>query len=90
VAELPHLARIVPFLPPAGRQKSDMKLLAGHHPEFSPSLHLIRSTHEENADTPCATRMNKSVNHLKHFFSRAGHRCAWLAHGRRMRQISNI
>jgi len=40
VAELPHLARIVPFLPPAGRQKGDMKLLAGHHPEFSPSLHL--------------------------------------------------
>lgn len=62
-----------------------MKLLAGNHPGFNTSLQLMHIPHEQNGDSPCAPRMNKSVNHLKHFCSAAERPCTPAG----MRRISN-
>lgn len=80
----PGLSRPLP-----AREKHDMKLLARHPSGSCPYLHRMGWRHEENANSPCARRMNKSVNHLKHSFSGTGHRCAGDAHRLGMRRISN-
>lgn len=74
VAELPKWA-----------QTGSMKFLAGNYPEFNISLQLMLIPHEQNGDSPCAPRMNKSVNHLKHFCSPAERPCRPAG----MRRISN-
>ncbi len=62
-----------------------MKLLAGHHSGLNISRHIKLSGDARKWDTPCAPRMNKSVNHLKLFFSAAERPCTPVG----MRRISN-